>query len=178
MFLEYLKAFSAVFSFMTNVIIQVISFRYFSRIGLLRSIYLGFSFGMLFLACLWFYIFFNLHICLKDYLGLFVSNSVTYVSLGYSYFHFLNLGETARRIRILRELFESKDGLSYEEILQCYNSKIILDIRLKRLMDSGQIELKNKRYHIAKPLVLVFAQMIVRMKKLLYGKTHQSFMLL
>ena len=30
--------------------------------------------------------------------------------LGYCYFHFVNLGETARRVRIVRELWQSEDN--------------------------------------------------------------------
>ena len=52
-----------------------------------------------------------------DALGQILLNAVIYAALGYCYFHFINLGETARRIRIIRELYDAKTGLSPEEIL-------------------------------------------------------------
>jgi hypothetical protein len=175
MLLDYVKILVPVSCFTLNVVLQVLCLRFFSGIGLLRSIYIGFSLGLLLLSYLGLCTFFYFNISLLAYQGLFLTSLVTYTALGYSYFHFLNLGETARRIRILRELYDAKEGLSYAQLLQRYNTRMIIDVRMKRLIDSHQIDFINGRYYIRDFLVLNFARMVVRMKKLLFGKNYQSF---
>ena len=175
MVFDYLNAFGSVFCLGVNVILQIFIFRCFPRFGLLRSEVAGFAGGSLFLSYLGLYIFFSFRLSLSDYLGFFLSHMVTYSALGYCYFHFLNLGETARRIRILREFYDSKEGLSYEQLLQHYNAKMMLEVRMQRLLDSHQIEFKQGRYYIRSPLVLVFSMIVVKMKKLLFGRNYMDF---
>ncbi len=166
---------SPVLCFTLNLVLQILSLRFFQRIGLLRSIYLGFFAGLTVLACFWPNIFLRLSPFLSVNLSFAAASMSIYLCLSYSYFHFLNLGETARRIRILRELYDSKEGLSYGELLERYNANMIIEVRLKRLIDSGQIELKNGRYFIRVHLVLFFSHWIMRMKKIIYGKGYEAF---
>jgi hypothetical protein len=77
------------------------------------------------------------------------------------------LGETARRVRILRELWESQDGLSVDELLMRYNASEIFGIRLQRMISNEQIQLRNGRYYIGKPVMLYMAKAIVMMKLIL-----------
>jgi predicted transcriptional regulator len=93
--------------------------------------------------------------------------------LGFCYLNVISLGETARRIRIIRELYNSRDGLSLEEILQRYNSQEILERRINRLMDSGQITHQNGRYYIGKQFVLIVAKLLVIMKQIVLGKKSE-----
>jgi len=74
-------------------------------------------------------------------------------------------------------LYDSKDGLTLEEILQRYNSKMILKVRIDRLIDNEQIILKNGKYYTGRPTVLLFAKMIVKMKLLLFGKDYESIVI-
>lgn len=69
-----------------------------------------------------------------------VFNLVIYGSLLYSYANFVNMGETARRIRLLIELQEAPGGLSREELLLRYNAQEIVTKRLDRLCVTGQIQ--------------------------------------
>lgn len=144
-----------------NVVLQVAIMRLVPNAGLLKSIFLGFIFGMI---CL---IFLSM---IKGSIYFFAADLITYVALGYCYFHFLNLGETARRIRILRELYDFPEGLSMGDILSRYNAKIIIDARIKRLIDSGQITLKDGRYHIGFPVMLLMAGIMLFMKSLILGR--------
>ena len=41
-----------------------------------------------------------------------LANLAIYGALGYGYFHFVNLGETARRVRLLRELLDAGGQLT------------------------------------------------------------------
>jgi hypothetical protein len=175
MMLGILKAFTPVFCLAANVFLQVFSFRRFSGMSLLKSVYLGFACGLTMLFYIALCAFFRFSMNAQAYGGFFLSILLAYVCLSYCYFHFINLGETARRIRILRELYDSKDGLSYEELLQRYNAKMILEVRVNRLMESGQIELKKDRYFVRSPLVFLFSRMVLGMKKLLYGCDYKKF---
>lgn len=154
-----------------NVIIQILSFRYISNLTLLRSIVLGFVFGLFLLFASEIYIFKASSI--KDCLSLFIVNLITYVSLGYGYFHFINLGETARRIRILREIHDSQDGLSIDEILKRYNAHNIVEMRISRLVNNGQIICKDNRYYIGKPIMLLITKTIIAMKLILFSNRNE-----
>ena len=48
---------------------------------------------------------------------------MTYGVLSFGYFHFINLGETARRIRIIREIDAAGRPLTREVILDRYTPR-------------------------------------------------------
>jgi len=156
-----LQAVSPVLALAINCAMQVVICR---RTGaLLRSVYLAFTTGLA--ACA----------LLCGFSAELFPELITYGALGYCYFHFLNLGETARRIRIVREISEAgSSGLSKEEILSKYNSKIIIAARLSRLISKTQIIEKDGRYYLGKPTVLYMANALLMMKKLLLGKSSES----
>lgn len=150
-----------------NVLIQVIVFRLLPKITLLKSILSGFVAGLSALL--------SVHVVLPapsqvEAFGLLATNLIIYSALGYCYFHFLNLGETARRIRILRELYMTKDGLTLDEILEKYNSRRMVEMRLGRLLNSGQVILADGRYYIKSSFLLTAARVISFMKLLVLGK--------
>ncbi len=133
-----------IFSLLGNVFCQILSFRKLPGLGLLNSICLGFAAGF---CCLFILDFFYPRGSLNPPEVLLI-HSLTYVSLGYCYFHFVNLGETARRIRILWEIKDSQGGLSLEEILMRYNAQEILQRRISRLVKNRQMVFKNDKYYI------------------------------
>lgn len=63
---------------------------------------------------------------------------VVYALLAYTYFHLFNMSETARRIRILREI-HAAGSLSAEEIAGRYSAEAIFANRIERLLAAGQI---------------------------------------
>lgn len=69
-------------------------------------------------------------------------------SLSYSYFHFFNMSETARRIRLLTELKQRK-SISSESIFDGYKGDAMISKRLDRLVSLGQIRLDNGKYHLS-----------------------------
>ena len=147
---------------LVNVVSQVIGFRFFLKSGLLVSIFLGFIAG--------FFVFAFFDLFRRNSAAVFLVHLLTYGSFGYCYFHFINLGETARRIRILRELKSSPDGLSLDELLKNYNAQEIIERRLRRLINNGQLKVRNDRYYIGKPAMLGMAKILVGLKYLLLGK--------
>jgi hypothetical protein len=107
---------------------------------------------------------------MMDFSGALIADLFAYISLSYCYFHFINLGETARRIRIMRELYDSPEGLSIDGLSERYNAKMIIEYRLSRLISNGQLVVRENRYYIGSPIVLLISKIILAMKKLLTGK--------
>lgn len=167
------QAFIPIICLTVNVLVQVISFRYIANLKLLKSIFTGYAVGLATIFILELYVFFIPSIPVKDFFSILAVNIITYSSLSYCYFHFLNLGETARRIRILMEIYDSKDGLSMDEILIRYNAKEIIERRINRLINSGQVIYKDGRYFIGNPIMLLMSKIIIAMKLILLGKKSE-----
>lgn len=77
------------------------------------------------------------------------------VALCHVYFHFFNMGETARRIRMLI-LLKKKQNL----LLEDYHPKELVRIRLNRLVALNQLEIKDGHYG-TKPTLLRFAARVI-----------------
>jgi hypothetical protein len=156
-----------------NVLLQVTGFRYTSRLSMLKSIVAGFLFG--FVVVIIGSVFFLIrNVAEFSYaLGILMANILTYTALGYCYFHFINLGETARRVRILREICEAGGALSLEEILSRYNGKMILQYRMARLLNNAQVIEHNGRYIIGNPIMLFITKIIVALKLMVIGKRSE-----
>ena len=138
----------------------------------MNSVFLGFIFGFLNLLLFELYIYLVL-IPNRSFIVNLITEIIIYTALSYCYFVFINLGETARRIRILREVFDEPEGLSLEEILRRYNAKEIIERRLQRLLANGQIIAKEDKYYIGKPLMLWMAKIVVAFKFILLSKKSE-----
>ena len=139
----------------------------------MRSIYLGFLAGSLGLALLEGLYFLAVPQSLADGLARLALNVATYGALGYGYFIFITLGETGRRIRIVRELYAAGRPLTREEILERYDAEGIVSVRIDRLLGTGQIVFRDGRYYLQKRTVLTMARMIVLLKLLVLGKRSE-----
>ena len=63
-------------------------------------------------------------------------------------FHLDNMAETARRIRLLRELHASDRGLTREALLVAYSPQEVFELRIRRLTLAGQCVEQNGRLRI------------------------------
>jgi len=169
----YLHVLSPVAALAINVLAQICYCRFVSNKQLLKSLFFGFFCGMLMLFAIEAFYVAQLPSSVLKNIPSVLINIASYSALGYCYFHFVNLGETARRIRMLRELSESKDGLSVDEILERYNAKEIIENRLNRLLKSGQVIYKDNRYYIGKPVMLFMSRMVVFAKRFILGKSSE-----
>jgi hypothetical protein len=168
---QWVSAFNPFIGLAINAFIQVLAFRLSSSVSLLKSIFLGFFSGQVIIFVVERFAHSDyFDPILMDFWGYYLANVIIYSFLGYGYYSFIGLGETARRSRILRELAKVSEGLSMEEILEKYNAKYMLDIRLSRLFKNGQVILKNGRYFINKPTVLYIAKLVLFMKQVTLGK--------
>jgi hypothetical protein len=93
--------------------------------------------------------------------------AVVYTCLAYAYFHLINMSETARRIRILREL-HAAGSLTAEEISRRYSGAAVLEARFDRLLATGQLEVRAGRFVRAGRL-LYLAACLVRGWRLVLG---------
>ncbi len=156
-----------------NTLVQILAYRLIESVGLLKSVVLGFVIGFAtVMACglAWYQ---AAAPDIMTLMGQSTLNLLTYVALGYGYFHFINLGETARRIRILRELQESKNGLTLEGILERYNAFSIINVRLQRMISKKQIVLQEGRYYIGKPVMLYMAKTLIFLKWILLRRRSE-----
>lgn len=138
--------FIPVIAFIFCVTSQFLIFRIIPKFGLLRAVFLGFILGLICLICLHFWaylhqIFYHDPIWLSP-----VANFLFYFCLWYSFFHYVNIGEASLRLRILTEIKSRPQGLTHAELLTHYNNQLIVGVRVKRLLDSGQIVCVNGRY--------------------------------
>lgn len=76
---------------------------------------------------------------------------IIYNVLAYSYWHIFNMGETARRIRMLYEL-SLAGRMKHSELENRYGVKNIIDVRLERLIAMKQILKHQKRFFLRSPL--------------------------
>lgn len=166
----YWATLNPVVGLICNIAIQIAWLRFSSRPSILRSIYAGFLAGM---AAV-----FAVHAAApgSSPAGLaadLLANLVIYGLLGYCYFHFSNLGETGRRTRLMRELYESPEGLTLEQILGRYGAEEVVARRLSRLMSSGQVVLENGRYRIGRPVMALISGILVLLKKIILGRDSE-----
>lgn len=156
-----------------NVIVQISLFRFVKGMGLLASVFAGFFIGMCCVLVIELFRICAVHLPIMEDILSALTGVITYAALGYCYFHFINLGETARRIRLVRELAESVVGLSEAEILRRYGAEEVVSKRLERLLKNGQIVCKEDRYYIGKPLMLWISWMVLCMKWIMLGKKSE-----
>lgn len=145
---------------------QLISVRF---ISLLKSVYIGFAAGIVFVLFGHYFVF---SANMLDALASFGIDAITFGALAYCYFHFINLGETARRIRIMREFYD--EPISYEQLLAKYNAAAIVKVRLKRLINNGQVIEESGRYRIGNPSVLLMAKIMVMLKIMFLGRAGEK----
>lgn len=169
----YLHVLLPIAALAINVLAQICYCRFVSNKQLLKSLFFGFFCGGFFLLAIEVCYIIQSSLPVLKNIPSVVINIASYSALSYCYFHFVNLGETARRIRMLRELSESKDGLSVNEILERYNAKEIIENRLNRLLKSGQVIYKDNKYYIGKPVMLFMSKMVVFAKRFILGKSSE-----
>jgi hypothetical protein len=104
-----------------------------------------------------------------DAWGSTLTSVLAYLGFAYCYvIGFFNIGESARRIRLLIELYAAGPrGLTVPEVLTVYNAQMVLDARLHRLLSSGQIVERGGRYFLRRRVLLHGAHALVVLKILL-----------
>lgn len=91
---------------------------------------------------------------------------IVYVCLAYTYFHFFNMSETARRIKILYEIYRS-GRIAPSELETMYKTAGIVGTRLKRLLAMKQLKFADGYYSPDGRLLLGVATVISMWRKVI-----------
>jgi hypothetical protein len=153
--------------FVLNAVIQILIARNIRKLGLLKSVIAAFSIGFALLVIT------EVIVSCSSLSAL--ANMIIYIALGYCYFHFINLGETARRIRILTELYDEPDGITKEQLIKRYSCKDIINIRLSRLTDNHQIIFRDNRYYIKNQVLFFISIAVILLKVVILGRKSELY---
>ncbi len=138
----------------------------FAGMRLLKTVFAGFFLGLFPVLAQ--------GLCSQAGPGIISANCMIYFCLAYCYFHFINMGETARRIRIIQEIHSSGTGLTRDEILARYNAEEILEKRLARLLNNGQVRLENGKYYLKPSLMLLITRIFIFTRSLILGRNPRD----
>lgn len=97
-----------------------------------------------------------------------LSAALTYLCVSYFFFHIVHIPEASVRLRVLQELAASQT-LSQGQILERYNAASILNVRLHRLVRSGQLVTDSGRFYTGRKRMLYVAQVFSISKRILLG---------
>ena len=150
--------------------IQLLAIWYIKGITYYKSLITGFLCGFVFVLFFEFYFLILKYYSLSDSTALSLVNILSYLFLSFCYLCFIQLGVSALRIRLLQELYNSSNGLTMDEILGRYNSKQIIDYRVKRLINNGQIIIKRDRYYAKMSVTLIMAMILEVFRFIILGK--------
>jgi len=154
-----------------NVAAQIVLLRSTSGTRYMRSMIGGFLAGAAGLAVLELILFTRWACSLEDL----AVQILTYGTLSYCYFHFVNLGQSSIRIRIYAEIAASPGGLSIHDLARDYNEEALMDLRLRRLAESGDIIERNGRYFVGRRRLIHIARAIFAAKLLVLGRKSEFF---
>jgi len=143
-----------------DVVMQIAWFRCFPRGGVYRSMAAGFIAGAVLLIAA--------SLAWRDQpVGAHLADFGMYVCFAYIYFHWNNMGETGRRVRLLIELANAPEGLTRRQLLAHYSAREIVDRRIGRLLESNQVVASGSRLLLGNPSVLAMTRMVGMVKRIL-----------
>ena len=155
-----------------NVVAQIVAFRLFRGRRFLQSVVLGFGVGLLALILAQL-IFPPGATALDAWCTALLVNVPIYGALSYCFFNFANLGQSSIRVRIYARIAHEPRGLSVAELAAEYNEESLLNMRLQRLTESGDIALTNGRYFLGRKRFVPVAHTIFAIKRFVLGKTSE-----
>lgn len=153
---------TVILAIVVNAVVQIITIQVFRKLGLLRTILLGFAAGFVTLILR-----LDSFSLTNPYLWI---NLISFVCLSYIYFQFLNIGEASLRIRVLKELEKAGGGLPKSDVMAVYSATTILDYRLQRLTESAEVVFIDGRYVHSQAKMLWIARIFVVLKKFVLGR--------
>ncbi len=92
--------------------------------------------------------------------------SVVEAAICYIYFHFFNMSETARRIRLLHEVYAS-GSLTRDDINEVYKTSDVIHLRLVRLVAMGQLKRADGQYCLHGRTLYFAARAVFAWRKML-----------
>jgi hypothetical protein len=141
--------------------------------GYMRAVFAGFAGGLLLFAIGQIVRF---ALCPEPWLEIAVlvaGDLAIFGCLSFLFFNFVNAGESAIRVRILRELREMPGPVREADLLAVYNDQIILEARLGRMMRNGQLGCEDERYRLLSPMLAWMAEFFRVLKRLLLRRSSE-----
>jgi hypothetical protein len=89
--------------------------------------------------------------------GSVVYAGLVYACVAYSYFHLFNMSETARRIRLIREI-DRHGSLTEADVRRAYSDDEVVDTRLARMKAMGHLVENGGRYFAGSRTLLLAAR--------------------
>jgi hypothetical protein len=152
-------------------VLHLLVARYFIKRGTIISTLVAYTCGLLIMAAMEIWFLNSGRLAAWEVVGLSGVNFILYSAMAFSFFSFVNIGESSVRIRVLRELAAAPEGLDKETLLARYNVDHIIQIRVDRLLTSGEmICCENRYYYTGRPKMLLVAKGSQALQRLLLGK--------
>jgi hypothetical protein len=148
-----------------TVVAHIATSRCFPRLGVYRAQFAGIAIGILVMAILTI----STPLLGSELAGRALANAIIFICFCYVYFHFNNMGETARRIRLLRDLMAAGRPLTFNEIVARYGAREIIERRLGRLVASGQVHRIDGRYVVANRSIYFMAWLVGMSHWMIFG---------
>jgi len=98
--------------------------------------------------------------------GVLIYGGAVYGLIAYTYFHFFNMSETARRIRILYEIYHA-GSLSSRELERHYTPEDMLANRLPRLVALNQLRREGEWYVLDRKTLYIASRMVFFWRRML-----------
>jgi hypothetical protein len=153
-------------AFLANVIVNILVLRFWKSLSVVKSLFISTSIGFLLLLVLSALQLQGAPVDeIRDLCGYGLANLVIFLGLAYLFFNWVHIPVASVRLRVLHEI-ELNPGLNRAEILNQYNAKKIIEIRLERLLSSGQIVAREGRYFTGRKRILYIALFFYWFKRL------------
>lgn len=91
---------------------------------------------------------------------------IVYTGIAYIYFHLFNTSETARRIRLIYQIYQA-GSLPVKEIPHLYNVHTIVELRLQRLVETKHLRLNDGAYTLESRVLYLAAVIVVWWQRVL-----------
>lgn len=101
--------------------------------------------------------------------GFLTLNVATYLALAWGYFNFVNVTIASLRVRLLGELWAAGRPLPRAALLDGYNSRQVIDIRIDRLVRGGHLVYRDGRYFLGKRRFLMVARFYNFLRQAIIG---------
>lgn len=155
-----------------NMLVQIALFRRWRGDNYFNSIIGGFAAGFTSYLAFESVLLWNQH-SPDDFAVALLVNGPTYAALGYCYYSFVQLGQTSIRIRLYSEIAGRADGLGADEVAREYSDDALMQVRLQRLVDSGDIVKRSGRYYVGRSRLVWIGNALCVAKQFLLGKSSE-----
>lgn len=98
---------------------------------------------------------------------------LTFGGLSYGYTNFVNVNYSSLRLRLLKEMVRDGGVVAAEDLRARYGSEAVLDRRLLRLVEWGQLRRDGDAYHAVRGGFFYLAGVFVVLKRLLLGRAFR-----